>query len=238
MVMRLLSKSDIDKQKNQEAGQTIAEGKKLATAVDRLRELRADEEATLGKFRSETIAGIQKEIEPLAKERDDLKSEVATLKEQKTEAQKPLDAEWERVQQDKQGILELQVALSDRREHLEKREEAVVSREVILRASLETALADKAQAQKEREEATQTLSSAKDSAQTMREDAEIVLKNAHRKEQDVLERELHAKNREDHVATRETNAQVKEKENLDKELELQSRWASLERTIKKLGIKI
>lgn len=60
--MKLLAKSDIQKAKSIERQQLVNEGLKLAKRVDDLRDVVAQEEAALEKFRRERLKQIHKEI--------------------------------------------------------------------------------------------------------------------------------------------------------------------------------
>ncbi len=76
---RLLTKREVDTARSTEQQQQVAEGKKLAARVDRLRELQATEEASLFKFRCETLKVIQGEIDELIEKRDTLQVQVDGL---------------------------------------------------------------------------------------------------------------------------------------------------------------
>lgn len=92
--MRLLKKSEIDSAKAGDRKRDIDEGSKLAKRVDALREAQATEEASLEKFRRETIAHINEEIISKTYERDSLSKEVYDLEDRKKIALLPLDSEW------------------------------------------------------------------------------------------------------------------------------------------------
>ena len=89
--MKLLQKKDIDLSKARERHLEVQEGKKLAGAVDRLRELRANEEASLDKFREGTVAKVRAQIDDLINTRTALEAEVGTLEVRRANAQKPVD---------------------------------------------------------------------------------------------------------------------------------------------------
>lgn len=95
--MKLLPKSEIVKQKATVQKQTIDEGKKLAIRIDTLRETVADEEASLEKFRSETLQQIHKETSEAIVKRDNATGEVKELEARRAEAIKPLTAEQEAI---------------------------------------------------------------------------------------------------------------------------------------------
>lgn len=103
--MRLMAKSDIDKAKAAAQRQSIDEGLKLAKRVDALREVSAAEEASLERFRSETLKVIHAEITEVTEKRDTLKKEVADLEALKVELQKPLDEEWVRLYSYEQVVM-------------------------------------------------------------------------------------------------------------------------------------
>lgn len=78
--MKLLSKIEINTLKSVERKKEIDEGVKLAKKVDTLREVASKEESNLRKFRIETLAIIQSEINLKIKERDSLLEEIKKLK--------------------------------------------------------------------------------------------------------------------------------------------------------------
>ncbi len=95
--MKLLAKKEITVLKAKETRMAQDEGLKLAKRVDSLREIQAEEEKSLKQFREKTISVINAEIVEQTTIRDLLKGEVAKLQDEKQEALKPLDEEWERV---------------------------------------------------------------------------------------------------------------------------------------------
>jgi len=95
--MKLLEKNEIIKIKSVEKEMEIREGIKLAKKVDSLRELSAKEQDNLIKFRNETVRKVTNEVNSVIQERDTLKNEVISLKEQRKELLKPLDEEWAKI---------------------------------------------------------------------------------------------------------------------------------------------
>lgn len=143
--MKLLPKSEIDKQKASETQQHIAEGIKLARRVDTLRDVAAQEEASLSKFRIRTLEAIQSEINEKTSERDALEAKNRALRDERIRLQGPLNLvqEWERVKEDKRAnekwssdLLNREVLIAKREDEVrqtestfEKREEDVVKKE-------------------------------------------------------------------------------------------------------------
>ena len=120
--MKLLKKEEIGKHKAAERQREVDEGVKLAQRVDALREVAAQEEASLEKFRRETIATIHKEIEAATAERDTLKAEVKTLQTQREEAMIPVVEAWKKVKETALLHDKIQQELNDRHTGLKVKE--------------------------------------------------------------------------------------------------------------------
>ena len=95
--MKLMSKKEVKTATAQNRKIEIDEGHKLAKQVTGIRETKAQEEASLEKFRSETVKNIQEELEPMQRELEDVKKEVVEAKKTRDELLVPLDAEWDEV---------------------------------------------------------------------------------------------------------------------------------------------
>lgn len=144
--MRLLQKREVDVAKARDQAREVNEGRKLASSVDRLRELRTTEAASLEKFRASTIATIHEEISKEESRLEDLKSEVSELEKRRKEAQEPLDKEREEVERFKEEVAkhrnELQVrtnAIDLRVRELDIRESSIRDSDVRVRNALERA---------------------------------------------------------------------------------------------------
>lgn len=96
-MIRLLNKREIDKRKADELKRDIDEGLKVARSVDALRELRADEDGGLQKWRREAIAVIHSEIQVKMREKAELYREVKELREERRTALDGIDAERDRL---------------------------------------------------------------------------------------------------------------------------------------------
>ncbi len=122
MAMRLLTKSEIDTAKAAEQKRNIDEGLKLARRVDNLREVAAEEEASLAKFRKEQTAKIHAELEKLYETKGTLIGEVSQLKRERKELMKPLDAELAKIYKEN-------AQLEKKRDELTSKEIAISQRE-------------------------------------------------------------------------------------------------------------
>ncbi len=97
MAMRLLPKNEIARQKSFERKSEVDEGAKLARRVDNLRETAANEEASLAKFRVETLKRVKIDVDSLLAKKTGLEVEVREAEKKLKELKKPLDAEWDRL---------------------------------------------------------------------------------------------------------------------------------------------
>jgi len=127
--MKLLPKSDILIRKAQEQKQAVDEGKKLAMTVDRLREVAAQEEASLDKFRSETLEQIHKETTEAATKRDALLGEVRELEAAKKEALQPLTRELELIDKAKEELAQKAAENATQALTIEDREQSISDKE-------------------------------------------------------------------------------------------------------------
>lgn len=89
--MRLLPKQEISVRQATKQKAEIDEGIKLARRVDSLREIVANEEASLASFRTTTLKTIQDDINKLETERNEVINEVKTLRNEIQEGNKVLD---------------------------------------------------------------------------------------------------------------------------------------------------
>lgn len=127
MGMRLLPKSEFEKAKSNENRREVEEGLKLARRVDNLREVAAQEEASLEKFRRETVEIIHVQISTESEKLEYLKKEVSSLVEQREIAIKPLDEEWSKVREAVVDVEERQKEQEARNQYLEEKEAHVIS---------------------------------------------------------------------------------------------------------------
>lgn len=113
MVMRLLTKKDINQTNAIKRTQEIDEGKKLARRIDALRETLLNEESALEKFRCETIKNIQLEIEQFDQKKTELIKEVEELSIKREELLAPLTSEWGLVNKAKADLEKKEVELTE-----------------------------------------------------------------------------------------------------------------------------
>lgn len=209
------------------------EGLKLAKQVTAIRRIKAEEELSLEKFRSETVSRIQAELKPLQGELETVKKELSDAKKNRDELLQPLDAEWEEVKKAKDE------AENDREKAKIEREEAEKDRHEAKHLLTE---ADRAKVRAlSCEEVAQE---AKKSAILMEREAEEILQKADtiKREADIYKNQALAtiaeENRKLDLRTKaleekETQVAVELEEIRVAKLRLEDRRATLERALKR-----
>lgn len=105
--MKLNTPRTIQQTINDERRKDIDNGVTLARRVDTLRDTLLNEEQKLENFRNSTIKIVQQEIDNKINEKTLLEIELVKLKEKRIELLKPLDEEWEQVNEEKQSVQKL-----------------------------------------------------------------------------------------------------------------------------------
>lgn len=231
--MRLLPKSEIQAQKAKELSQAIDQGIALAKRVDRLRQVQADEEAALEKFRTVTLQKIHEETTKASQKRDSLKKEVAELQKEAEEARKPLDVEWEHVRAKAAENKDFEAKLQAREKDVEEIERKTSEE----RKAAELELYRYNTLRKEAVEL-------KDQAAAERNAAHVALLDVEKTrlgiqalkeqvEKELKERDMHMAAKERDVTIREELVKKREDELKAGQKLLNDRIALLERTIKR-----
>ena len=211
--MRLLDKNELAKAKTIEKSREIAEGLKISKTVDKLRELRANEEQSLNKWREETLAAISQEISKAEDVKNTLLQEVSTLREEKGRGLKDVD--------DKLAWLKsFEESLNQHEESLAQKSLEVSNMISLANRNMEDSRRELEQARSHREEAEKlhriSLEDAKQAklasmlAENTREQAEL----------DRQKWEENLTNRAKVLEEREKSVKVAEKLNSDRESEL------------------
>jgi len=233
--MRLLNKSDIAKAKANEQRRDIEEGLKLAKRIDNLREVAAQEEESLAKFRKQQIAKINEEITKAEGKKSALLKEVKDLEERRRELQKPLDDEWSKIHKER-------LTLEAFREEVAERSARVSDKERGVKEAIDQAGRQLAQAATKNDLSSDKLREADSAAKA----ASKSLENAKKLENQALalkaKTELEVAERLEKVALREKNADNKEKENAriskelkNKERAINDKYKTLLRSQKRYG---
>lgn len=237
MAMRLLPRSEVNKAKALDRQREIDEGKKLATRVDTLRELAAEEDTNLSKFRDKMVAQIMADIKPLQEEHDGLVHKIGQRKLELVQLMQPINTLWDDVNK-------AQAINNGWEDDLTAREAqtAIAAGEVAKRRhDLEVDEARLADVKKNIDElaaeSVRINTNAREFLAQARNDAQVLLSNSEGLQLDITRRE-------ELVAARERDAKIVEaknkadaKDNRDTARSLKDKYDTLERTLTRLGIK-
>lgn len=184
--LRLLSRREIDAAKQRDRQREIDEGIKVASSVDNLRQLKAEEDQNFRQWRDKTVAAIQKEIDLKTVEDRNL-TEAISKKRQELEAFfGPLDRQWalykqeemrslqgsQRFASDERLILHAQIQEAKKRED----EADILAKKLI--GERQEVVSERVEAKKLSQEAKEVLAQARNNAQTIISTAELTKKNA------------------------------------------------------------
>lgn len=234
MVMKLLPKKELNQAIAENKRQEIDEGKKLVRQIEGLRRTKSDEEASLEKFRSETLNNIKAELLPWEEKLATLKKEVGEAERTRDELRKPLDDEWaevEKVKEDtlkknSQAVEKLHVATEDRKEAKEllKKAEGTNARALTCEELAQDKLNNAIIVERE--------------AKELKDEAETTKKQADAREHEVLaniaEEHRKLKLREDALAANEAKNKEEAEENRLEKLRLADERQTLERALKRI----
>lgn len=234
MGMRLLPKSEIDKSKSLDRQKEIDEGMKLAKRVDSLREIHAQEEASLATFRDKTLKLIQAEIEDKTSERDSLITEVRDLETRREIALRPLDVEWRDLHRYSDELVKLAEQMASEKEMLVKREEVISDIEEILEIDKERTDDDRMrvtkalqEAEKNRLDTKEELAEARNITYTETLKADLKAVELQSREASVQSREIDVKNMWDNVQRKNDEVSAREAKVADAEKMLERGFKEL-----------
>lgn len=188
---RLLDKKVVNAEVATQTLRQVKEGIILAKKVDALRDSVGEEETRLERFRQESVARVQMQIDVKIAERDSLIRENETLKEDRIRLQAPIDLkeEWEKVRADRgenevwqSKLIEQQVAVLAREADNQTLSDSLLKRDSDLKEK--EALIERifSGAEEKYELASNELDKAEKKSQA-------VLARANEKEKDILIRE-------------------------------------------------
>lgn len=232
--MRLLPKAEINVRQAQQKRAEIDEGVKLAKRVDTLREITAQEEASLASFRHTTLKAIAEEVKKAEAERNQVLKDVTDLRKELSE-----------------GTIQLDIRQSDLdtyQKSLEKLEHDLTLRVSALK-TLAAKLKEQSKQTKEYNDrlvyAHKVIGEIQKSTDTTYMDARAILQQALERQKntytlvDSVENQLRARDiavasKERDLTIREGHLERKKEELRVKELRLIDREQTLEREIKRL----
>lgn len=201
--MKLLEKKQIDAIKARESQRSVEEGLKIARKVDSLRETRAEEEASLEKYRRETLAEIHKQITYNVTTRDALYNEVVRLEKRREDALKPITEEMDILEKKRKDVdmaIKEQKALEEVNTHtvtlLDARERCIIEKERLVEVAKIVANDNLTDVQNKKREADIALENARKVLQKAQSDADIRREELDSRETAILQREERAAEKE------------------------------------------
>lgn len=221
MVMRLLPKSEVLEKRAAEQQRKVEEGLQIAKRIDRLRETLLEEEASLEKFRRESIATIHREIEAANAELAPLRTEMHTLRAERIELMKPLDAEWAYAALVRNELQIERLSVDLRIEEAEKKEKAAS----LLNTNATRLMYDAERTNEVANAALVEAENARIDAQNKRSDARKSLEDTTKWKEEV-EKDLIHRNAE--VGMREAGVTMKEARLKERESALSQEWKLLD----------
>lgn len=217
--MKLLSKSDITKKKSIDRQQEIAEGSKLAKRVDALREISANEETALFKFRTETLSEISKETLKAQAKLDGVKKKIEES-EHVLEELRPVDQAREELERDRIMVLNYRSEVTAKAVKIENEKLRLQNIEKDLLLQEKKLEVYGIQADKMFRQVSGALSEAKDKLRT----ADETLSRSVKTEKEGLKK---IKEQESLIKQREKKVFDKEEDLRKRELELEIGWKVL-----------
>lgn len=232
--LRLLSKSEIERAKNSDKSKEIAEGLKISRRVDGLRELQAQEEQALGKFREKTLEEINKEITEAIKERDEVLKEIHIFR-------KEINDETTLSKEERHNLEKLKERLETKEGELLKKEESVNLLEIDIAIALKNAK-DDAERQRSHKEAANDLHKKAEQfmfeTKTTLEKARTIETNAidlqKEKEEYFINKENDIKKKEQAIAEQIQNNSHISNELAKEKIRLADQRATLERALERI----
>lgn len=234
--MRLLPKSEVDKAKASDRQREIDEGKKLATKVDTLRELHAEEEKGLEQFRQKTVKQIREEIDPLIAQKEALTSDISELEHTRKMLLVPLDAKWEEVNAAQTLCDEREADLATKEGDFNSRRALLVAEERELHIEKERVVDERERSKEMVASSGRILDEANQTLVDARAKASVVLQGAQLRHDEAIARELRV------AAQERDNSMVSEhlrgwdNDLVNRERALKDRYETLLRTAKRLNL--
>lgn len=238
MAIKLLPKREADKAKALDRKREVDEGAKLASRVDGLRVLVAEEEKNLRAFKEKMVPEVMAEIKTLIDRKEYLQADMEELERQRLIAKKPLDDKWLEVRKKEAELNELGLSLGEKADSVN----VLLEKGIAYARELEI---EKERIRDERERSKVALNE----ATLSKEKARLALSQSEREAEEIIKQatdlEASAEKREKQVSLREkqVNQQQKDVERdkiavISAQRVLKDRYDTLQRTIKRLNLKL
>jgi hypothetical protein len=237
--MKLLEKNKIRQNITEQRKADIDQGIILARKIDVLRETLLKEEQKAEKFRTETLAQIQKEIDDKMKENDGLKRnslivEIQGLEEKRAKLLEPLDKEWEEVNLERKKTLKLNIEIA-------KEKSKIISERKETERLFEKTKQDEQRVSQMKEQATkslQTIERVQAEAKDLRENAlkkdNEVNQQLGKRESEVVKKEKLIESSIKSLEIREKQIEEKEQDIINQQIVLADQRGVLERAMARI----
>ncbi len=233
--MRLLSKKEINTQVAEHRRVEIQEGTKLAKRVDSLRQKYVDEKDKYEKYVTETQKILQDQLKKLEEKRSSIQKEVTYLEAKQVKLRIPLDAEWEALRSQQEGLQEWSDKLKNDQANLDALKIHIADLEKIAIEREKRAKLYEEDAQKQVKSAIISIQQAEQQKKEALQLLESVTAHENRTKTSLQERERSLDDRETAIKSVE-KAQNDEKIRLrDLEIFLEDERRTLERAFNRLN---
>lgn len=235
MAMRLLPRSEVNKAKALDRQREIDEGKKLATRVDTLRELAAQEDTNLSKFRDNMVSQIMADIKPLQEEYDGLGHKITLRKGELAQLMKPIDDLWAAVKQAQAINNDWETDLAKREVVVDVEKQANLDISLNLNKRMENLDNLAIEISKNNESSARIEANAKELLKTARAEAHALSLKADVRTNDLNTREIVVAARERDAKMVDAKNKADAKANNEEAKIIKDRYDTLQRTLKRLG---
>lgn len=231
--MKLLKKSVLSQEINNQRKIQIDEGVYIATKIDNLRKSLNELEEQYQNFATNKQIELDNQFKSLERELKEKRNEIHSLEERRVELLRPLNDEWFALNQDKEDFKEKEKEFSKRFIELNQAEKKLE----IKKKDLELQMKSLGTRIKANETETKKI---KDNLRTSEKMLELALERERKVDTTIQSKQSQMLAREANIASREreldilmNNIQLKEKEIIKKTVLLEDREATLEREIKR-----
>lgn len=234
MAVKLLQKNELANLKAKEQAREVGEGIKIATRVDALRQTYSKTEQELEMYRNATLAEIQRQINALNEEKEDVMGKVKAL-------QSKYDSMMPEISMKRTELSQFEKSLKGWEKKLEKREEKSLLEELdVAEAKKKAKLSLAVNQDNERITANLLIEAAEKSsiAHATMQRAKNVEEKAYSDKKDIeaslILREYSIKTKEDELLKKEMNLEAKEKELNIEIIRVKDQRETLERSLQRI----
>lgn len=235
--MILPKRQELDKEKAKERKREIDNGMNLARQVDDLRQTLAQEKLLHENWLASTREQVSKILASFDEEKHVKKHELDELAEARKKLIEPLDSEWKELEKEQELFAKVKIELISREEGLEKREQTVIENEKFITKSLEEIDVAKQESIQETKESKRLKDLALNEYATSRHLGKRQWEDYEQKMAGLKQLDKQYKVALTTIEIREKQVDEKEVDLANRERALTDRYATLERTMKRLSIK-